>query len=214
MVVPVRDVPWWGVLSSAAAPVLLVGGWMVAAMLQPGSFDQVRQTISALAAYGAADRQVMSVALLGVGVCHVVTGLALRPAAWPGRVLLMTGGVAAVLVAAFPDLRPASAAEPLRLESLRAELPDPGDVTHQIPDPVSRRRDVDRHRTTHHTSIKPPKRSGPAPCAGRPSAGLGRHQRGRAPGTTSRQFRPAGTPPQPPKEQGTGGWARAQRALR
>jgi hypothetical protein len=25
-------------------------------MLQPGSFDQVRQTISALAAYGAADR--------------------------------------------------------------------------------------------------------------------------------------------------------------
>jgi hypothetical protein len=71
-------------------------------MLQPGSFDQVRQTISALAAYGAADRQVMSVALLGVGVCHVLTGLALRPAAWPGRVLLMTGGVATVLVAAFP----------------------------------------------------------------------------------------------------------------
>ena len=46
MVVPVRDVPWWGVLSSAAAPVLLAGGWTVAAMLQPGSFDQVRQTIS------------------------------------------------------------------------------------------------------------------------------------------------------------------------
>ncbi len=71
-------------------------------MLQPGSFDQVRQTISALAGYGAADRQVMSVALLSVGVCHVVTGLALRPAAWPGRVLLMAGGVATVLVAAFP----------------------------------------------------------------------------------------------------------------
>jgi hypothetical membrane protein len=102
MVVPVRDVPWWGALSSAAAPVLLVGGWTVAAMLQPGSFDQVRQTISALAAHGAADRQVMSLALLSVGVCHVITGLALRPAASPGRVLLMTGGVATVLVAAFP----------------------------------------------------------------------------------------------------------------
>ena len=85
MVVPVRDVPWWGVLSSAAAPVLLVGGWTVAAMLQPGSFDQVRQTISALAAHGAADRQVMSLALLGVGVCHVITGLALQ-ARRPGLV--------------------------------------------------------------------------------------------------------------------------------
>jgi hypothetical protein len=102
IVVPVRDVPWWGVLSSAAALVLLVGGWTVAAILQPGSFDQVRQTISALAGYGAADRQVMSLALLGVGGCHVITGLALRPAGWPGRILLMTGGVATVLVAAFP----------------------------------------------------------------------------------------------------------------
>ena len=102
MVFPVRDVPWWGVLSSAAAPVLLVGGWTVAATLQPGSFDQVTQTISALAARGATDRWVMSLALLCVGACHVITGLALRPAASPGRILLMTGGVATVLVAAFP----------------------------------------------------------------------------------------------------------------
>jgi len=102
MVFPVRDVPWWGVLSSAAAAVLLAGGWTVAAMLQPGSFDQVAQTISALAARGATDRWVMSLALLGVGACHVITGLALRPAAAPGRILLMTGGVATVLVAANP----------------------------------------------------------------------------------------------------------------
>jgi hypothetical membrane protein len=102
MVFPVRDVPWWGVLSSAAAPVLLAGGWTVAAMLQPGSFDQVTQTISALAAHGATDRWVMSLALLSVGACHVITGLALRPAASPGRILLMTGGVATVLVAANP----------------------------------------------------------------------------------------------------------------
>jgi len=47
----VRGVPWWGVLSAAGAPVLLVGGWTVAAALQPGSFSQVTSTISALAAY-------------------------------------------------------------------------------------------------------------------------------------------------------------------
>jgi hypothetical membrane protein len=102
MVFPVRDVPWWGVLSSAAAAVLLAGGWTVAAMLQPGPYDQVTQTISALAAHGATDRWVMSLALLSVGACHVITGLALRPAAAPGRVLLMTSGVATVLVAANP----------------------------------------------------------------------------------------------------------------
>jgi hypothetical protein len=53
MVVVVRIVPWWGVVSAAAAPVLLVGGWTLAAGLQPGSFDPVADTISALAAVGA-----------------------------------------------------------------------------------------------------------------------------------------------------------------
>ena len=52
MVVVVRVVPWWGVVSSAAAPVLLVGGWTVAAGLQPRSVNTVASTISALAADG------------------------------------------------------------------------------------------------------------------------------------------------------------------
>ena len=99
----VRGVPWWGVLSAAGAPVLLVGGWTVAAALQPGSFSQVTGTISALAAYGAADRWVMTAALAGAGACYVVTALALRPAAAPGRLLLTAGGVATVLVAANPE---------------------------------------------------------------------------------------------------------------
>jgi hypothetical membrane protein len=102
-VVVVRGVPWWGLVSSAVAPVLLVGGWTVAAGLQPGSFNAVADTISSLAAEGAADRWVMTLALAGVGACHVVTGLALRPAASAGRLLLMAGGVATVLVAAFPE---------------------------------------------------------------------------------------------------------------
>jgi hypothetical protein len=92
MVVVVRVVPWWGVVSSAAAPVLLVGGWTVAARLQPLSFNAV-----------AADRWVMMLVLLTVGVCDVATGLALRPAATPGRLILIAGGIAGVLVAANPE---------------------------------------------------------------------------------------------------------------
>ncbi len=99
----VRGVPWWGVASSAAAPVLLVGGWTVAAGLQPRSFSPVADTVSALAGPGAADRWVMTLTFLVVGVCQVVTGLALRPAAAPGRLILMAGGVAGVLVAANPE---------------------------------------------------------------------------------------------------------------
>jgi hypothetical membrane protein len=102
-VVVVRDVPWWGVLSSVVAPVLLVGGWTVAAGLQPGSFDAVSRTISSLAAQGAADRWVMTVVLAGVGACDVITGLALRPAAAAGRLILMAGGVVGMVVAASPE---------------------------------------------------------------------------------------------------------------
>jgi Protein of unknown function (DUF998) len=103
MVVVVRVVPWWGVVSSAAAPVLLAGGWTVAARLQPRPVNPVASTISALAADGAADRWVMTLVLLAVGVCDVVTGLALRPAATPGRLILIAGGIAGVLVAANPE---------------------------------------------------------------------------------------------------------------
>ena len=98
-----RGVPWWGLISSAVAPVLLVGGWTVAAGLQPSSFSAVTDTISSLAAEGATDRWVMTLALAGVGTCHVLTGLALRPASSAGRLILMTGGVATVMVAANPE---------------------------------------------------------------------------------------------------------------
>jgi hypothetical membrane protein len=71
--------------------------------LQPGSFSPVADTISALAAYGAADRWVMTAAFFAVGTCYVITALGLRPAAAPGRLLLAAGGVATVLVAANPE---------------------------------------------------------------------------------------------------------------
>ena len=59
--------------------------------------------MSALAAQGAADRWVMTLVFAVVGACFVVTGLALRPAAAPGRVILIAGGVAGLLVAANPE---------------------------------------------------------------------------------------------------------------
>ena len=45
----------------------------------------------------------MTVALLAVGLCDLVTGAGLRPARWAGRIALMAGGVATMLVAAFPQ---------------------------------------------------------------------------------------------------------------
>ncbi|HEY6425340.1 MAG TPA: DUF998 domain-containing protein [Pseudonocardiaceae bacterium] len=98
-----RTVPGWAVRSAAAAPVLLIGGWELAAARQPGGFDPVSQTISALAARGATDRWIMTVGLAGVGVCHAITAAGLRPAALPGRLLLAVGGAATVAVALFPQ---------------------------------------------------------------------------------------------------------------
>jgi hypothetical protein len=98
-----QGVPWWGVASSVVAPVLLVSGWTFAAGVQPGSYHAVADTVSALAAYGAADRWVMTFAFLAAGVFEVATGLALRPAAAAGRLILIVGGVAGVLVAASPE---------------------------------------------------------------------------------------------------------------
>jgi hypothetical membrane protein len=97
-----RPVPWWAVLSASCAPVFLIGGWTLAASLQPPGYDPVVQSISALAARGASDRWVMTGALAALGACHAVSALGLRPAAPFGRLLLAGGGVAAVLVAVFP----------------------------------------------------------------------------------------------------------------
>jgi hypothetical membrane protein len=97
-----RAVPWWGVISSAAAPVLMIGGWTVAAGLQP-RFDPVAGTVSALAAIGATDRWVMNLVFLLVGICYILTALALRPAKTSGRVILIVGAAAGMMVAANPE---------------------------------------------------------------------------------------------------------------
>jgi len=95
-------VPRWAVVTAGAAPVLLVVGFLVAARLQSVSYDPWRDTISALAARGAADPWVMTAAIAAVGACYLVTALGLSPLRRAGRLALAGGGVATLSIAAFP----------------------------------------------------------------------------------------------------------------
>ncbi|MGN6792535.1 MAG: DUF998 domain-containing protein [Streptosporangiaceae bacterium] len=103
-----RGVPWWGVLSAAVTPVCLIGGWTVAAELQPRPFDPVRQSVSALAGAGSADSWVMTLTFIVVAICYITTAVALRPAARTGRVALVAAALAGMLVAASPQAAPGS----------------------------------------------------------------------------------------------------------
>jgi len=80
----VQGVSWWGMVPSAASPVLLAGGWTAAAGLQPQSYDPVADTVSALAALGATDRWVMTIAFVAASICEFVTALARAPGADAG----------------------------------------------------------------------------------------------------------------------------------
>lgn len=97
-----RSVPRWILLSSVCAPILLVGGWAISAVLHGPGYDPASATISLLASNGAGGYWVMTSALIALGACHVVTACGLRPAALPGRVALGCGGVSAMLLALFP----------------------------------------------------------------------------------------------------------------
>jgi len=92
----------WGVVTAAAAPILLVAGWTIAARLQPGGFDPVTETISDLAGADASHGWVMTTAILGTGVCQIATAVALRPAALAGRLAFAAGGLCTVLVGLSP----------------------------------------------------------------------------------------------------------------
>jgi hypothetical protein len=100
-----RLVAWWAVPSSALAPVVLVGGWTAAARLDGHGYDPVTQTISVLAADGAAEYWVLTGILIAMGVCHLVTAWGLRAARLAGRLALAGGGVAAMVLTLFPAPR-------------------------------------------------------------------------------------------------------------
>jgi len=97
-----RRVPGWGLVSALAAPLLLIGGWTVAAAIQPAPFDAVVRTISELAARDTPHRWLMTAALVGVGLSHLTTAYALTAATTSGRLIHGLGGMATLFVAAFP----------------------------------------------------------------------------------------------------------------
>ena len=74
----------------------------MAAAVQPVPFDAVVRTISELAARDTPHRWLMTSALIGVGLSHLTTACALGPAAAAGRLVHGLGGLATLLVAAFP----------------------------------------------------------------------------------------------------------------
>ncbi|MBT1103612.1 MULTISPECIES: DUF998 domain-containing protein [Streptomyces] len=97
-----RSAPWWALVSSGCAPVLLAGSWMIAQLRQGPAYDPARQTLSVLASYGAASYWLMTGMLLVLGTCYVVTAHALRPAAPAGRVALAGGGLCALALTLVP----------------------------------------------------------------------------------------------------------------
>ena len=76
-------VPGWAVGTALLAPVVLVGGWLIAGALQPASYSPMRQTMSVLAGHSGTDRWVMTTALLLVGGCQMATGVGLTAVRMP-----------------------------------------------------------------------------------------------------------------------------------
>jgi hypothetical membrane protein len=89
------------IVSAYLAPVLLIGGTVVAGALSPG-YDPVRQTISELAAGDAPTRALMTVFFVLTGLCHLVTVTFARGIGIPGRIAFLIGALATLGVAAFP----------------------------------------------------------------------------------------------------------------
>ncbi|MEU3661340.1 DUF998 domain-containing protein [Streptomyces sp. NPDC032940] len=97
-----RTVPRWALFTSGCAPLLLIGGWAIAALLTGPAYDPFTQTISVLGSYGASGFWVMNGAFLALGLCHLLTAWGLRAASAAGRLALGGGGLAAFAVVLLP----------------------------------------------------------------------------------------------------------------
>ncbi len=98
-----RPVPGWALGTALLAPVVLVGGWLIAGALQPASYSPMRQTMSVLAGHSGTDRWVMTAALLLVGGCQIATGAGLTAVRRPARILLILTGLSTLGIAATPE---------------------------------------------------------------------------------------------------------------
>src|SRR5580704_17589382 len=98
-----QPVPGWAVCTALLAPVVLVGGWLIAGALQPASYSPMQQTMSVLAGHSGTDRWVMTAALLLVGSCQIATGAGLTAVRMPARILLILTGLSSLGIAATPE---------------------------------------------------------------------------------------------------------------
>jgi hypothetical protein len=89
--------------SAIAAPVLLIGSWLLAPIGLP-KYDSLRQTISDLAAGDSKRRIPMTLVFSLAGLCHVVTAFSLPNFSISGRVILALGGISLMGVAKYPLL--------------------------------------------------------------------------------------------------------------
>jgi hypothetical membrane protein len=89
-------------LPAFLAPIVLVGGWNLAASAQTDSYSNLQDSLSALASTGAPHREVMTWALVLLGLAHLGTAALLRSAAPIGRGLHAVGGLATIGVALLP----------------------------------------------------------------------------------------------------------------
>lgn len=87
--------------ATVVAGVTLVAGLVVAQMVWP-NFSPMKQTMSSLAARDAPTKGLMTLVIVVVGICQIVTAHGFKQAAKPGRFLLAIGGIGALGVAAFP----------------------------------------------------------------------------------------------------------------
>ena len=104
MAEPIASVghPRLAVASALMPPIALMGGWTIAAALQPAGYSAVHESISALAASATSHRWVMTTGLVLTGVGHLVTAYAVPRVGRRGRLLLALGGLFTLLVAVLP----------------------------------------------------------------------------------------------------------------
>lgn len=97
---PPSKVPsWWALVAALAAPVLLDGGFELAAARQPASYDPVHDTISSLAAQGAADPWIMTTAMVAVAACYLLVAVGLHGLRLASRLALGASGLATLVIA-------------------------------------------------------------------------------------------------------------------
>ena len=93
----------WATVSTALAPLLMVGAWLAAETLQPPSYSPLYSSISGLAALGATDRWIMTGALFLVGACYLVTAACLPGQRASARIVLLIAGISSIGIADSPQ---------------------------------------------------------------------------------------------------------------